>query len=178
MRPSGLHIHHTAQHKYITDGKAIVIEGADASVTLTLPVKGFQVYAGSLTFKNIKLDMVGDSIVYYNRGAVALTFENVEMAATNYCIDNSGANQNVSITFINSKIVHKSPAIAGNSSAYVIYIAGNTVAMTINGLETNARLFKSSGTTVINVDVTDLTVTDAADGAFPSGMTGLTVNFI
>ena len=162
-------------NKYIALGESLVITGANSDVVLTVAKKGFQVYKGSLTFKNIKLDMVGDSIVYYNNGPVSFKFENVVMAATNYCIDNGHANQNVSFTFINSKIEHKAPDASG--SAYVIYITGNTVEMNINGLETNARLIKSSQTTTVNVTATDVTVTDATDRAFPAGMTGLTVNF-
>ena len=164
--------------KYINDGKSLTVKGADESVLLTLPLRGFQIYNGSLTFKNIKLDLTGDSIVYYGQGAVYLTFENVEMAASNWCIETGDANQNVNIAFINSKIVHKAPTINGSSSAYVFYFSASTVNFTINGLETNARLVKSSGTVLINVDVADLVVTSEADCAFPAAMTGLTVRVV
>ena len=173
--------------KYISAGKELKVTGANKNVTLKFPVqKGFQLYHGKLTFENLKLDLVSESFIYYAQGAISLSFKDVEIAASNYSLHPGTGISNVDITIqlINSKIVHKSPVNNGDKSAYFLYFKEpdaekkTVVDLIINGLETNARLFKTEGIVEIDVDLTDLTVTDAADCAIPTDIKGLTVNIV
>ncbi len=172
--------------KFISAGKVLKVTGAKENITLKFPVaKGFQLYEGSLTFENLKLDLVSESFIYYANGAISLNFANVEIAASNYSLHPGTGigGTNITVMFTNSKIVHKAPVNDGAKSAYFLYFwesadKTTTVELIINGLETNARLFKSESTVVVNVDLADLTVTAAADCAIPTDFAGLTVNIV
>ena len=136
---------------------SIVVRGAIPGVKISMGTKGLDIYSGSITFKDVKLDLMPDSVVTNTEGPIHITFENTEIVASgNYSFDGDARpNTDLKYTFINSKFTHKSP----NPDAYMVYVYNSNITVEVYGLEINVRLLKTFGDTTVNFKTSGVTIT-------------------
>ena len=161
--------------KYVDDGEVLTVTAVSKSVTLTVYYKGFQVYDGSLTFKDMKLvldNMSYDSIVYY--AGATLTFDGVDIECTaNICaIERSGGTSGgETITFIDCSITVPTPS----ATAYLVYVGGKKANIFVTNTTTNAAIAKSASGGAIDMTVNNVALTNGAAYVLPNGSTNVTV---
>ncbi|MBO7342273.1 MAG: hypothetical protein J6U87_06285 [Clostridia bacterium] len=165
------------ESKYIADGADLTVTAVSKSVTLTVYYRGFLVYDGSLTFKDMKLVLdcspkEYDAIVYYENAE--LTFDNVDIVCSaNTCaIERSGGSSSgETLTFIDCTISVPTPS----SSAYLVYVNNNKANITVINTTTNAAIAKSNSGGTIDMTVNNVTLTNGAAYVLPNGSTNVTV---